>query len=183
MPNFIDLTAKRFNRLLVLERAPNTKRTTRWLCLCDCGNRTVVAMGHLVRNHTKSCGCWRIENTVKRSIKHGHKLRRHLTREYESWRGAKARCFRSTHGRFSEWGGRGISMCKEWADSFEKFFQYIGPCPPGKSLDRYPNNNGNYEPGNVRWATPSEQSSNQRPRKKHKRGKYRNSKISASRSL
>lgn len=81
--------------------------------------------------------------------------------EYRIWAAAKTRCFNRKQPSFKWYGAKGITMCKEWVDSFSSFFAYVGPRPsPHHSLDRYPNQNGNYEPGNVRWATPREQGRN-----------------------
>ncbi len=89
--------------------------------------------------------------------------------EYNSWRAMKARCLDPANAAFSNYGGRGISVCEEWIGErgFENFLAYMGPKPsPDHSIDRYPNNDGNYELGNVRWATRQEQSENKRERKR-----------------
>lgn len=161
-----NLSGHKFNSLHVLKRIENKGKCVQWLCRCECGNKTITTTTHLITGHTKSCGCLKIATVVTRSFKHGHKTRANTSREYQSWSGAKARCFRTSHRRYKDWGGRGITMCPDWANSFDAFFTYMGPCPAGKSLDRFPNNNGNYEPGNVRWASPTEQTNNQRPRKR-----------------
>ena len=81
--------------------------------------------------------------------------------EYHVWRSAKARCHSTTHANYDAYGGRGITMCKEWREDYMAFLSYMGPKPEGYSLDRI-DNNGNYEPGNCRWATPKQQSANLR---------------------
>lgn len=84
--------------------------------------------------------------------------------EYQAWTNAKGRCYNKNDPRFADYGGRGIGMCEEWRKDFSAFLAYIGPRPsPKHSLDRYPNNDGNYEPGNVRWAIPEQQVRNRRP--------------------
>lgn len=86
--------------------------------------------------------------------------------EYNSWRAMKARCLNPKDQSYGYYGGRGIKIYEPWINDFAAFYNYVGPRPtPQHTLDRYPNNDGNYEPGNVRWATRQEQSDNQRDRK------------------
>jgi len=83
-------------------------------------------------------------------IKHG--MRKEP--EYRVWVGMKDRCYNPRNPQWMRWGGRGIKVCDEWRDDFMAFFRYVGKRPSAKhSIDRWPNNDGNYEPGNVRWAT------------------------------
>lgn len=104
----------------------------------------------------------------KNALKHGHSIGHSLlgvpvTAEYAAWNGIKARCGNPKDKGYKNYGGRGIRVCPEWHDSFEAFLRDIGPRPSeDHSIDRYPNNDGNYEPGNVRWATWSEQCRNRR---------------------
>lgn len=85
------------------------------------------------------------------------------TKEYHAWTAMKSRCSDANHPAFANYGGRGIAVCERWRESFDAFLADVGVAPsPDLSLDRYPNNDGNYEPGNVRWATASQQSANQR---------------------
>lgn len=84
----------------------------------------------------------------------------HRTPEYDAWRGMRSRCYRESHREFKNYGARGISVCAQWRDSFQEFYNYIGPRPGiAYSLDRI-NADGNYEPGNVRWATRTDQNRN-----------------------
>jgi hypothetical protein len=95
-------------------------------------------------------------------MKHGHRPSpTRCTPEYTAWREMKRRCY--TPGRyFKDYGGRGIRVCPEWVNDFQAFFEHVGRRPsPEHSLDRK-NNEGHYEPGNVRWATKAEQSHNTR---------------------
>ncbi len=86
-------------------------------------------------------------------------MNRYEQKEYLIWKAAKARCHTTTHRDYDRYGGRGISMCKEWRDDYDAFLSYMGPKPEGYSIERI-NNDGNYEPGNVRWASRKEQSHN-----------------------
>ena len=93
--------------------------------------------------------------------KHGHTAQGIISPEYRCWSSIKSRCLSQTHDVFDIYGGSGITICDEWKDNFQAFFDYVGPRPSAlHSIDRYPNRNGNYEPGNVRWATKKEQTHN-----------------------
>ncbi len=92
--------------------------------------------------------------------RHGHTVSRQHSRTYDSWANMIARCTQVNHHKYPRYGGRGIQICQRWRDSFSNFLSDMGERPNGKTLDRFPNNDGNYEPGNCRWATPKEQSAN-----------------------
>lgn len=96
------------------------------------------------------------------STTHGHTCGRKASRAYEAWQGMKGRCYVLTDAKYHAYGARGISVCDRWLHSFENFLADMGEPPPGKSLDRFPNNDGNYEPNNCRWATPLQQANNTR---------------------
>lgn len=159
MGKFIDLTNKIFGRLTVMEYHSKSKYGyVLWNCQCECGNTKIVSSGHLINNQTISCGCWPKERCSKLNLTHGEALK---TKEYNSWMCMKARCANKNNARYKYYGGRGITVCGRWINSFENFLADMGRAPSSKhTLDRYPNKNGNYEPGNVRWATPKEQAQN-----------------------
>jgi hypothetical protein len=159
----LDFTGQRVGRLLVIERAPNRGRHTCWRCLCDCGNEAIVGTLQLRTEATRSCGCLRRETTA--TIKRSHGCTK--TPEYESLFRAIARCHNPKDPAWKNYGGRGITVCDRWRgkDGFVNFLADVGPRPsPEHSLDRIDNNRG-YEPGNVRWATRSEQARNKRNNK------------------
>lgn len=140
---------KRFHRLVVLAEAP--MRTRRhWLCRCDCGNEKEIMAKIVLSGGAQSCGCLR--------TKHGGIGRS----EYRVWMGMRVRCTSPTAASYKNYGGRGITVCAEWATDFARFLADVGPRPSMKhSLDRIDNARG-YEPGNVRWATAVEQHRNRR---------------------
>jgi hypothetical protein len=165
MSVLIDLVGRRFGRLVVSHRhgtrvQPNGCKRPTFGCVCDCGQRVVVAGTNLRSGNSRSCGCLRAEMTAaKTKPTHGGSY----TREYQSWAQAKCRCADPNHHAYKDYGGRGIAMCAAWRESFETFRRDMGPRPAGTSIDRI-NNDGDYEPGNCRWATRSQQQRNKRRR-------------------
>ena len=160
----IDLTGKRFGLLFVTERTnKRTKcRHVVYQCICDCGKETFVSSNSLRSDGTMSCGCLGIKN----AIKHGNAINNIRTGEYYTWSGMIQRCTNSNNPRFKDYGGRGVKVCKEWLHSFKNFLAYLKdnnmyPRPAEMSIDRI-DNDGNYEPGNIRWATALQQKHNQR---------------------
>jgi hypothetical protein len=135
-----------------------------WLCRCDCGNETTVATSNLTKKQpTKSCGCHRREEIGNRSRTHGDgSIPRGIAREYAAWQQMKNRCLNPNDKRFADYGGRGITVCDRWVNTYENFLADMGRRPSSRhSLDRV-DVNGNYEPSNCRWATNREQSRNRR---------------------
>lgn len=158
-PNAINLVGQKFSRLTVTERSTvNAGIKAHWHCVCDCGKTSIVATSDLKSGHTKSCGCLNDEVRKTKPIKHGF----NRTPTHVSWLAMLARCSNSNLKSYKNYGGRGITVCARWS-SFENFLADIGERPHGRSIDRI-DVNGNYEPGNCRWATASEQRRNQRPR-------------------
>jgi hypothetical protein len=161
----LDPTGKKYGRLLVLSEVARTDpKKRRFLCLCDCGQRTERNLNALRTGHVRSCGCLHIETLAENRTKgprgqppkHG----KHGTPEYGSWISMRQRCNNPKKKCFEHYGGRGIKVCERW-DAFANFLQDMGPRPEGHSLDRI-DVNGNYEPGNVRWATQQQQLENTR---------------------
>jgi len=157
----IDHLGKRYGRLVVVERAGARKGHIWWRCRCDCGAVIEVAGYRLKHGVTKSCGCLKRDLLKSRSTKHGHATRSGLSPEYLAWAAMKKRCLDPNYKNYSKYGGRGITICPAWIDSFEQFLADIGPRPPGTTLDRI-DEDGHYEPGNCRWATRTRTTSKQR---------------------
>lgn len=155
----IDMSGQKFGRLTVVKINGRKGKHLEWECKCECGQTVFAIATNLRRGKTQSCGCLRVELTRKRSTKHNAK--KLYPREYKAWQHAKSRCYSKTNRKYEIYGKRGISMCVEWQNDFMKFYKHIGPAPDGTTLDRI-DVNGNYEPGNVRWATPKQQANNTR---------------------
>lgn len=149
-----DISDIRFGRLVAVRFVDVVNTNARWLCQCDCGKTKIVHACALKNKATTSCGCYHLEKVTI----HG----RWKQPEYQAWKKAIDRCTNENCKYFKNYGGRGITVCERWMghDGLENFISDMGPKPsPKHSIDRI-NNDGNYEPGNCRWATWKEQERN-----------------------
>lgn len=157
-----DLTGQIFGRLTVIGRDPNGKRGRFWICRCECGKEALVRVDHLLSGATRSCGCLRQE----RNSTHG----KSKTPEYRAWLNMKKRCYYQKDGMYHRYGGRGIRVCDRWLNSFDAFYEDMGPKPSEHhSIDRI-DPKKNYTPENCRWASRTTQSRNQDPHTNSKTG-------------
>jgi hypothetical protein len=165
MASFKDLASQRFGRLVAREFVGRTKSgVALWRCDCDCGSTTTVQGPALVRGNTQSCECLHKEKLLASRTRHGLAAAdAPKSRTYNSWNAMRRRCQQLSYCHYAGYGGRGIKVCERWLGEhgFENFLADMGERPEGKTLDRYPNNDGNYEPLNCRWATAKEQRNNQ----------------------
>lgn len=165
----IEMVGKRFGRLQVIKEAFSNRSGFHYICKCDCGTITKPIKGANLRNgRSKSCGCLQKEIITQRVTSH----QKSRSRLYGVWSGMRHRCNNKNASKYNFYGGRGISVCDEWNNSFENFYQWAmengydenakrGDC----TLDRI-DTNGNYEPSNCRWVDMKIQSNNTRRNKK-----------------
>lgn len=165
MTRGLDLTGVKIGFIKVLERSSEKTRHGKpiWICLCDCGTVWRVEHGSLMRGRTVSCGCFH----QKLLTTHGYSTDGVYYRLYRCWADIKQRCTNPKLPSYDDYGGRGIKMCDRWLISFPDFLEDVKDLYiPGYTIDRI-NNDGNYEPGNVRWVDRLTQSKNQRKRRSH----------------
>lgn len=158
-----NMAGQRVGRLLVVERADNDKHgCVMWKCQCDCGRFSIVSRTNLISGRVNSCGCLSEEKTRERSITHGQRR----SRLYGVWANMKSRCYNPKTHNYPRYGGRGITICDEWRNDFQAFYQwamangYDERAPYMQcTIDRIDNDRG-YSPDNCRWVSAKIQSNN-----------------------
>lgn len=160
MAKFEDLTGETYGRLTVISRAENKGGFVYWNCRCTCKSGKVVTVraGDLKSQKVLSCGCLNREKTIERETTHG----KSHDKIYHVWQGIKDRCTNANCKQYPNYGGRGIKLYPAW-EEFQPFYDYVSTLEhfgeKGYSLDRI-DNNGNYEPDNLRWADRKTQNRN-----------------------
>jgi len=154
-----DTAGSRYDRLTLIQKQPISEDSiTYWLCKCDCGNEVIVKQTNLRRGHTKSCGCLRRDLTINKNTTHG--LSSHPL--HEVWLHIMQRCNNPKNNNYKYYGGRGITICKEWAEDLATFIAWAEPLwNPDLQIDRI-DNEGDYSPNNCRFVTALENSHNKR---------------------
>lgn len=164
------LPGHRFGRLTVIAECekPDSYQSLShsyvkfYFCQCECGEAAVATASKLNSGQKRSCGCLQSEVTTERSYKHGGNIRGQRTKAYNTWAHIQQRCYNPNNCSYADYGGRGISVCDRWRESFENFLADMGEPPSAQhSIDRI-DHNGNYEPANCRWAAKIVQMNNKR---------------------
>lgn len=155
---FKDITGQKFNHLTVVSYAGQSNGRTMWNCLCDCGNTVVVDSNSLKSGNTTACGCRKSEGW-RNSLTHG----KSHTRLYRIWRSMKQRCYNVKNEYYMNYGGRGITICAEWLNDFQAFYDWsmAHGYQDDLTIDRKNNDKG-YSPENCQWVTRTAQMNNTR---------------------
>jgi hypothetical protein len=160
----------KFGRWTALEHTetryyPSGARQHFRMCRCECGKEQWVGEYKLRTGHSRSCGCLQSEVTAERSFKHGHSQRGARSKAYSVWRNMISRCTNPNVPHYPSYGGRGITVCERWLNSFENFLADMGEPPPGLTIDRLNNDYGYYKE-NCAWKTPLDQALNRGGKRK-----------------
>ena len=161
----VDVTGVRYGHLLAIRRMESRRTTPRWLFRCDCGYEKEMFLWPIRAGKVHTCGTCGIGGKGTRGGQRGKSLHGASNKvlkgtTYCSWKNMRERCLNPRHHNFPRYGGRGITICSEWSE-FAKFLADMGERPEGRTIDRI-DVDGNYEPGNCRWATPKQQTDNRR---------------------
>jgi hypothetical protein len=147
----------RFGRLRLI-REVRSGYNIAWVCRCDCGTQKTIQQSNLIAKRSQSCGCLGRE----RGRENGKRNRRHgdtYSPTWTTWQAMLRRCYSKSSKDYPRYGAKGVRVCRRWRH-YENFLSDMGPRPVGHTIDRFPDRDGNYEPGNCRWATPKQQSNN-----------------------
>jgi hypothetical protein len=162
MPKIIDITNRRFGSWTALAKGERIGTSRwKWLCRCDCGTERQVDRSALTKGLSKSCGCqWR-PNT-----KHGEAPRNNHTRLYRIWKNMRQRCSNPNNPDWKNYGGRGIRICDAWWQDYTRFRDWAvaNGYADDLTIDRCPDNDGDYAPENCRWGTRRQQTEHKRAR-------------------
>lgn len=162
-----NMIGQRFGRLIVISYIGSGRnRGAMWLCQCDCGKTTKSSRTNLIRGAMKSCGCEKNERVSILNKIHGMTRKR----PYRIWQNMKTRCLNPKYKQWENYGGRGITICDEWKDNFQAFYDWAiaNGYADNLTIDRI-NNDGNYCPENCRWTTMAEQNKNRGERRWQKK--------------